>query len=158
MYIVNGNLWNITICVQRSYDTYEVHAILFIDTIVTLLVCTGKISMLHRLSKAKMIETLLMRLQTKANVTQRIAARELTEQQMQQLAVTCQVLGVPVTTILGYGLVELVSWEKVHNLGENIATDIHNLAVFGCKITQSVSNQKIKERSGTLINKGIYIN
>jgi hypothetical protein len=114
--------------------------------------------MLHRLSKAKMIETLLMRLQTKANVTQRIAARELTEQQMQQLAVTCQVLGVPVTTILGYGLVELVSWKKVHNLGENIATDIHNLTVLGCKITQSVSNQKIKERSGTLINKGIYIN
>ena len=114
--------------------------------------------MLHRLSKAKMIETLLMRLQTKTDVTQGIATCNLTKQQMQQLTVACQVLGVPVTTILGYGLVELVSWKKVHNLGENIATDIHNLAVFGCKITLSVSNQKIKERSETLINKGNYIN
>jgi len=114
--------------------------------------------MLHGLAKAKMIEAVLVRLQAKTDVTQGIATSDLTEQQMQKLVVACQVLGMPVATILGYGLVKLVSWKEVHNLGKNIATDIHNLAVFGCKITQSVSNQKIKERSGTLINKGIYIN
>jgi hypothetical protein len=113
--------------------------------------------MLHGLAKAKMIETVLMCLKTKTDVTQRIATRKLAKQQVQQLTVACQVLGMPVATILGYGLVKLVSWKKVHNLGENIATDIHNLAVLDCKITQSVSSQKIKERSETLINKGIYI-
>jgi len=114
--------------------------------------------MLHGLAKAKMIEAVLVRLQAKTDIPQGIATSDLTEQQVQQLTVACQVLSVPVATILGYGLVKLVSWKKVHNLGENIATDIHNLAVFGCKITQSVSNQKIKERSETLINKGIYVN
>jgi len=99
-----------------------------------------------------------MRLQAKADVTQGIATCNLPEQQVQQLAVTCQVLGVPVATILGYGLVKLVSWKEIHDLGKNIATDIHNPAVFGCKITQLVSNQKIKERSETLISKGIYTN
>ncbi len=157
-YVVNGNLRNICICIQWPYDADEVHTKLFIDTIVALLVCTGKIGMLHCLAKAKMIEAILMCLKAKTNVTQGIAACNLPEQQMQKLVVTCQVLGMPVTTILGYGLIKLVSWKKVHYLGKNIATDIHNLAVFGCKITQSVSNQKIKERSETLINKGIYIN
>ena len=157
-YVVNGNLRNSCICIQWSNDAYEVHTKLFIDTIVALLVCTGQTGMLHGLSKAKMIETILVCLKAKTDIPQRIAARKLTEQQVQQLAVACQVLGVPVAMILGNGLVELISWKKVHYLGKNIATDIHNLAVFGCKITQSVSNQKIKERSETLINKGIYIN
>ena len=114
--------------------------------------------MLHGLEKAKMIEAILMRLKAKTDVTQGIATCDLTEQQVQQLVVACQVLGVPVTMIFGYGLVKLVSWKEIHNLGKNIATDIHNLAVFGCKITLSVSNKKIKEHSETLINKGIYIN
>ena len=157
-HVVNGYLRNRSACVQRSYDTDEEHTQFFIDTIVALLVCTGKIGMLHGLAKAKMIEAVLVRLQAKTDIPQGIATSDLTEQQVQQLTVVCQVLSVPVATILGYGLVKLVSWKKVHNLGENIATDIHNLAVFGCKITQSVSNQKIKERSETLINKGIYVN
>ena len=157
-YVVNGNLWNISICIQRSYDADEVHTQFFIDTIVALLVCTGDIGMFHGLAKTKMIETLFMCLKTKTDIPQGITTRELTEQQVLQLAVACQILNVPVAMIPGYGPVKLVSWKEIHYLGKNIATDIHNLAAFGCKITQSVSNQKIKERSGTLINKGIYIN
>ena len=42
-------------------------------------------------------------------------------------------------------------------MGRNVATDIHNLAVFSCKNTQSVTNQRT-ERFGILINKGTYIN
>jgi hypothetical protein len=74
---------------------------------------------------------------------------------MQQLIVAGQVLNVPVAIILDNELIELIAWNVIHNLAENVATDIHNLAVLACKITLSFSNQKIKERSGTLINKGI---
>jgi hypothetical protein len=75
---------------------------------------------------------------------------------MQQLVIAGQVLCVPVSMILGNEFVKLVSGDEIHDLGEYIATDIHKYAVLDCKITLSFSNQKIKDRSETLINKGIY--
>jgi hypothetical protein len=113
--------------------------------------------MFHGVAKAKVVKFGLMHLEAKTDVTQGVAAGELPEEQMQQLVVACQVLGMPVAMVLGDGFVKLVSWKKIHNLGKNIATDIHNLAVLDCKITQSISNQKIEERSETLINKGICV-
>lgn len=62
----------------------------------------------------------------------------------------------PIATILGHKFIELISGYEVNDLGEYILANIHNLAVFACKITLSFSNQKIKDRFETLINKGIY--
>ena len=98
-----------------------------------------------------------MRLKAKTDVTQGIAARYLAKQQMQQLIVAGQTSGMPVAAILGDELIELITGNEVHNLGEDIATSVHNLAVLNRKITPSISNQKIKERSQTPINKGFYI-
>ena len=47
------------------------------------------------------------------------------------LVIAGQVLSVPVSMILGNELVELITRNVVHDLGEYIATDIHNYAVFG---------------------------
>ena len=98
-----------------------------------------------------------MRLKAKANVTQGIATRYLAKQQMKQLIVAGQPPGMPVAAILGDELIELITGNEVHNLGEDIATSVHNLAVLNRKITASISNQKIKERSELLINKGFCI-
>jgi hypothetical protein len=50
---------------------------------------------------------------------------------MQQLVIAGQVLCMPVSVIPGNEFVELVSGDKIHDLGEYIATDIHNYAVLG---------------------------
>jgi hypothetical protein len=112
--------------------------------------------MLNCLAKAKVIKAVFMRLKAQADVTQGIAVGKLTKEQMEQLVIARQFLCVPVTMIFGNQFVELIPWYVIHYLGENIATDVHNNAVLGCKDTQSISNQKIKERSETLINKGIF--
>ena len=98
-----------------------------------------------------------MCLKAKTDVTQGIATRNLAKQQMKQLIVAGQTSGMPVAAILGDKLIELITGNEVHNLGEDIATSVHDFAVLSRKITLSISNQKIKERSETLINKGIYI-
>ena len=98
-----------------------------------------------------------MRLKAKTDVTQGVAARYLAKQQMKQLIVAGQASGMPIAAILGDELIELITGNEVHNLGEDIATGVHNLAVLSRKITPSISNQKIKERSETPINKGFYI-
>jgi hypothetical protein len=112
--------------------------------------------MLNCLAKAKVIKAVFMRLKAQADVTQGIAVGKLTKEQMEQLVIARQFLCVPVTMIFGNQFVELIPWYVIHYLGENIATDVHNNAVLGCKVTQSISNQKIKERSETLIYKGIF--
>ena len=43
--------------------------------------------------------------------------------------------------------IELVTRNKVDDLREYVLSDIHNLAGLDCKITLTISNQKIKERS-----------
>ena len=66
-----------------------------------------------------------------AYITQGAASCNLAKQQMQQLIVAGQAFRMPVSMILGNELVELITRYVVHDLGENIATDIHNYAVFG---------------------------
>ena len=90
-----------------------------------------------------------MRFKTQTDISQGIAARYLAKHQMQQLIVAGQTSGMPVPTILGDDFIELITGNEVHNLGENIATSVHNLAVLNRKITLSISNQK---NQGTLVN------
>ena len=104
-----------------------------------------------------MVKDILMRLKAKTDVSQGIAARNLAKQQMKQLVVAGQASGMPVAVILDDEFIELITGNEVHNLGEDIATSVHNLAVLNRKITASISNQKIKERSEPLINKRFYI-
>ena len=66
-----------------------------------------------------------------AYITQGAAACNLAKQQMQQLIVAGQTPRMPVSMILGNEFVELITRYVVHDLGEDIATDIHNYAVFG---------------------------
>jgi len=94
-----------------------------------------------------MIKDILVRFKTQTDVSQRIAARYLAKHQIQQLIVAGQTSGMPVAAILGDELIELITGNEVHNLGEDIASSVHNLAVLNRKITLSISNQKIKERS-----------
>lgn len=76
-----------------------------------------------------MIENRFVCFETHAYITQGIAACNLTEQQVLQLVVAGQVLCVSVSTILIYEFVELITRDIIHNLGENITTDVHNPAV-----------------------------
>jgi hypothetical protein len=78
-----------------------------------------------------MIENGIVRFKAQADITQGAAACNLAEQQMQQLIVAGQTLRMPVSMILGNEFVELITRYIVHDLGENIATDIHNYAVLG---------------------------
>ena len=61
-----------------------------------------------------------------------------------------------ITFIFRDKFIKLVARNKIYDLREYVLSNIHNLAGLGCKITLTISNQKIKERSETLINKGIY--
>lgn len=154
--IVYRNLRYLCPCVKRPDYANEVHSKFLIYAVVAVLVGTRQARMLNCLAKAKVIKAVFMRLKAQADVTQGIAVGKLTKEQMEQLVIARQFLCVPVTMIFGNQFVELIPWYVIHYLGENIATDVHNNAVLGCKVTQSISNQKIKERSETLINKGIF--
>jgi hypothetical protein len=72
-----------------------------------------------------------MRFEAKTYITQGITFCNLAKKQVQQLIVASQVLCVPVSTILGNEFVELIPRYVIHDLREDIATDIHNYAVFG---------------------------
>ena len=117
--------------VQRSDDTDEIRPKSFVDAIVAVLVGTGERWLGDSVSKAEVIEDGLVRFKAQAYITQGAATCNLAEQQVQQLIVAGQVLRMPVPMILGNEFVELISRYVVHDLGENIATDIHNYAVFG---------------------------
>ena len=77
-----------------------------------------------------MIKDILMRLKAKTDVTQGVATRHLAKKQMKQLIVAGQPPGRPVTAILGDELIEWITGYKVYYLGKDIATGVHNLAVF----------------------------
>jgi hypothetical protein len=87
-----------------------------------------------------------VRFKAQTDITQGAAACNLAEQQMQQLIVAGQVLRMPVSMILGNEFVELITRYVIHDLGKNIATDIHNYAVFGLQ-NYSVIFKSKKQRS-----------
>ena len=59
--------------------------------------------------------------QTKADFMQGRATGQLTEKQMQQLAITVQFLGVKVSLILRNYLVKQITGDKIHHLSKNIS-------------------------------------
>lgn len=60
--------------------------------------------------------------QTEADFMQGRATCQLTEKQMQQLAITVQFLGVKVSLILRNYLVKQITGDKIHHLSKNIST------------------------------------
>ena len=62
---------------------------------------------------------------------ERIAPRQLPEKQMQEMVIAVQVLGVPITFVPLYYLIELVTWNKLHDLGKHKLALIHNPDAFG---------------------------
>ena len=113
--------------VQRSDDADKIRA----KSLVAVLVGTGERWLGDSVSKTEVIEDGLVRFKAQTDITQGAAACNLAEQQMQQLIVAGQVLRMPVSMILGNEFVELITRYVIHDLGKNIATDIHNYAVFG---------------------------
>lgn len=87
--------------------------------------------MAHALTEAKMIKHSGMGLKAQADVPERIAPRQLPEKQMQEMVIAVQVLGVPITFVPLYYLIELVTWDKLHNLGKYKLALIHNPDAFG---------------------------
>ena len=74
---------------------------------------------------------------------------------MQQLVIAGQVLCMPVSVIPGNEFVELVSGDKIHDLGEYIATDIHNYAVLGLQdYSVLFKSKKSKTALEPLLTKG----
>ena len=73
---------------------------------------------------------------------------------MQQLVVTGQALSVPVSTILGNKFVELIPRYVIHNLGKNIASNVHNLAVLPAKLLCHFQIKKSKTALKPLSTKG----
>ena len=102
-----------------------------VDAIVAVLVGTGERRLGNSVPKAEVIENGLVCFKAQAYITQGAAACNLAEQQVQQLIVAGQALRMSVSMILGNEFVKLISRYVIHDLGENIATDIHNYAVFG---------------------------
>ena len=60
----------------------------------------------------------------------------------------------PVATVLGYKFVELVSGYVVHDLGEYISADVHNLAVLHAKLLCHFQIKKSKTALKPLLIKG----
>ena len=89
-----------------------------------------------------MIENGLVRFKTQTYIAQGAAACNLAEQQMQQLVIAGQVLRMPVPMILGNKFVELITRYIIHDLGEDIATDIHNYAVLGLQNYSAIFKSK----------------
>ncbi len=52
-----------------------------------------------------------------------------------------------ITFIFRDKFIKLVARNKIYDLREYVLSNIHNLAGLGCKITLTISNQKIKEHS-----------
>ena len=73
---------------------------------------------------------------------------------MQQLVIAGQVLSVPVSTILGNEFVKLIPRYVIHDLGENIASDVHNLAVLPAKLLCHFQIKKSKTALKPLLTKG----
>lgn len=128
--------------VQRSDDTDEIRAKSLVDTIVSVLVGTGERRLGDSVPKAEMIENGLVRFKTQTYITQGVAACNLAEQQMQQLVIAGQVLRMPVPMKLGNKFVELITRYIIHDLGEDIATDIHNYAVLGLQNYSAIFKSK----------------
>jgi hypothetical protein len=144
--VIHVNLRYGCLRVQRSDDTDEIRPKSFVDAIVAVLVGTGERWLGDSVSKAEVIENGLVRFKAQTDITQGAAACNLAEQQMQQLIVAGQVLRMPVSMILGNEFVELITRYVIHDLGKNIATDIHNYAVFGLQ-NYSVIFKSKKQRS-----------
>ena len=153
-YILHGYVRYGTVSIQRPHDTYETLSKFFVDMVVTLLVSSGKVRLRDRISEAEVIEDVLVCLETQTYVPKRIATCNLPEEQMQQLVITTQFFSVPITMVSCHSLIELVSWDIVHDLGEYITTDVHNLAVWGCKDTRSIQIKKSKNALKPLYTKG----
>lgn len=109
------------------------------------------------IAKAKMPEDSLMRLETEADVTKRVASCKLSEKQMKEQVVTRQIPDMPVAIVFLNGTVRPVYCNAVHYLSENAANCVYTLAAFDSKGTPSIQIKKIKEHSETLICKGIYV-
>ena len=62
------------------------------------------------------------------------------------MVVTGEIFYMEVTFVLFYRLIENISRDKIRELRENVASNIHILQLLGRKTTQNVANQKIKDR------------
>ena len=94
-----------------------------------------------------------MCLEAKTDVANGVAGRQLAEHQVEKQVVATKLANVIVAVVLAHNAVELVSRDKIGNLGENIPTCVHNLAALGRKITSQFQIKKSKNAYNIL-----YIN
>ena len=69
-----------------------------------------------------------------ANVTDGITTRNLSKQEMEQLIMASQILGVPITFVFLHQFVELVAGYEVNYLSEDVSADVHNSAILSAKL------------------------
>jgi hypothetical protein len=100
----------------------------------TLPVGIGQSAARNGAAKSRVIQLRLHRPQTRHNVSQAFAKRELRESHAEKLVATREATVPTVTSMSSYATVELVTGQKLHELGKHQLTRVHSSSPVWMKI------------------------